>query len=46
MTIVKLYNKIRCLKYNFSKLKIAQIMNEHKYILISCLRSITKVVGK
>lgn len=32
MTIVKLYNKIRCFKYNFSKFKIAQIMNEHKYI--------------
>lgn len=31
MIIVSLYNNIRCFKYNFSKLKIAQII-EYRYI--------------
>lgn len=46
MTIVSLYNSIRCFKYNFSKLKIAQIMIAHKYIFNKFLKSITNVVGK
>lgn len=32
MTIVRLSNNIRCFKYNFSKLKIAQIIIEYRYI--------------
>ena len=45
MTIVSLYNNIRCFKYNFSKLKIAQII-EYRYIFNKFLISITNVGGK
>jgi len=46
MTIVRLYNNIRCFKYNFSKLKIAQIIIEYRYIFNKFLISIANVGGK